>query len=436
MWDMGMVSNGDIRNDTVNSDTFIPLDQLQQNQAWLASQLENGTYNPTQEAAVAYADLLRSMSEEREGVCVTVVVRLEQEITVTRTAFKGELQLSNSGVAPMTNISVKLNIWRADDTSFSDVSHSAFVLGDPVGTFTSGVNGQGYLDVDSSGTVEWLFMALPNATSGADPTVYAVGGTLQYFVDDVLEQVQLFPAYITVLPDAELDVKYFWQEQIFSDDPFTPDIEPSVPFSVAMMVHNRGFGSAKNFEVLSAQPQIVENEKGLAITFQILDVSVNFQKRQAALGVAIGDVVPSGTAVAWWRLTSSLSGSFIAFNATVVYNNPLGDPRLSLIQSFSVYSLVRVVRDFRFEDNVPDFLSTADDNWPNVLHSSKDNAEYFVSVCPPSNTSILTVELTDTSVTATIGVDNDCTTTGWLYMRISDPWVYDNTTLIRINRGE
>lgn len=68
------------------------------------------------------------------------------------------------------------------------------------------------------------------------------------------------PASITVLPTPLLFVKYFHQRDVFSDDPFTPHVEPSVPFSLAVLVENRGYGVAKNFKITSAQPEIVENE--------------------------------------------------------------------------------------------------------------------------------------------------------------------------------
>jgi hypothetical protein len=56
--------------------------------------------------------------------------------------------------------------------------------------------------------------------------------------------------------------------------PFTSIVEPSVPYSLAVMIQNSGKGTARNVQIASAQPRIVENEKGLLIDFKILGTEV------------------------------------------------------------------------------------------------------------------------------------------------------------------
>ncbi len=70
---------------------------------------------------------------------------------------------------------------------------------------------------------------------------------------------------------------YFFQRDVLSDDPFTEEVEPSVPFNLAAMVQNIGPGEANNVSIKSAQPKIIENEKGLLIDFQIIASEVDGQ---------------------------------------------------------------------------------------------------------------------------------------------------------------
>eukprot|EP00040_Diaphanoeca_grandis_P037627 m.246792 g.246792 ORF g.246792 m.246792 type:complete len:2910 (-) comp33851_c0_seq5:174-8903(-) len=422
LWDQGIVQKADL---PLGSDTnFIPLDEFERGVSWLQ---DNVIDDPSEEASKAYSEMLAELDNEEEGICVTVRVRLEQNITLARTAFRGALQLQNGGSSPLTNISVTLMIWKADDTYLTDVQSSLFVVGEAETTFEGGVEGEGYLEGGQSSQVEWLFMALSDAAPN-ETTVYAVAGLLQYRVDGELETVALLPDYISVAPDAQLSIKYFWQEQVYADDPFTPDVEPSFPFSIAMMVHNFGNGVAKDYKVLSAQPRIVENEKGLLIAFRFVDSRLNFELRKDnSFEVAVGDLPPHRSAVAWWRLNSTLQGSFVNFTATVVYHNPLGDPRLSLVRNFTVHFLVRVVNDFMSDDSVPDFLTTDDNDIPNTLHSSWGNVELPVLACtPPDNTVSSNVrQFTEGGTMLTVNITTDLCDlrrNTWTYVRTRDPW--------------
>ena len=43
---------------------------------------------------------------------------------------------------------------------------------------------------------------------------------------------------------------------MYSDDPFTANLEPSEPFSLGVMVTNIGKGDAKNLSISSGQPEV------------------------------------------------------------------------------------------------------------------------------------------------------------------------------------
>ncbi len=59
------------------------------------------------------------------------------------------------------------------------------------------------------------------------------------------------------------------------DNPFTPAVEPSLPATLATLILNVGGGPAREVVMDSLQPRIVENDKGLLISFAIVGVSVN-----------------------------------------------------------------------------------------------------------------------------------------------------------------
>jgi hypothetical protein len=64
----------------------------------------------------------------------------------------------------------------------------------------------------------------------------------------------LWPDTITVKPDPILTVKYFLEKDVYSDDPFTPEIEPPIPFNLGTMIRNEGYGIAKDMKISSGQP--------------------------------------------------------------------------------------------------------------------------------------------------------------------------------------
>jgi hypothetical protein len=74
-------------------------------------------------------------------------------------------------------------------------------------------------------------------------------------------------------------VSYFWETLVYADDPFTPDVvEPSIPFIVAVSIHNSGAGKVSNLIMESGMPEIVENDKGLLINFKIVNCKVSRER--------------------------------------------------------------------------------------------------------------------------------------------------------------
>jgi hypothetical protein len=140
-------------------------------------------------------------------------------------------------------------------------------------------------------------------------------------------------------------VDYFIERRVVSDDPFTEEVEAAVPFALAVLVSNDGFGVARSLAISSSQPTIVDNRKGLLVDFEIVSAHVNGALSAQSLHVPIGDVESLSTANVVWSMVSSLSGEFRAFNATYRQLSPAdGEPLLTnVVQSVRTHRLTRVV---------------------------------------------------------------------------------------------
>ena len=194
---------------------FIPHDRLTSlwTQLFNSSDYRAGVSleaNMLQAAKTAYNAAL----QDKAGTCVQVRVQIEQQLALTRVAFNGGLVLDNSGTAPLEQISVVLDIWAHDDATQTNVAQTLFVIGTPSTTITNGVDGSGTLAGGSTGQATWLFMALREAAPVTN-TLYDVGGQINYTLSGVLYTATLLPDTITVVPDPALDVKYFWQNQVY-----------------------------------------------------------------------------------------------------------------------------------------------------------------------------------------------------------------------------
>ncbi|VDI45120.1 Hypothetical predicted protein [Mytilus galloprovincialis] len=187
----------------------------------------------------------------------------------------------------------------------------------------SGVDREGTLGKDFSGSAEWLMIPYSTAAPQED-TLYDVGGRLSYRVGGSNFSVPLLPDTITVKPNPSLVVHYFHEKYVRGDDPLTTDVAgPIIPFSLAVSVTNAGFGTARALRISSAQPEIIENEKGLLITFKIIGAQLGNNQIAPSLSVDFGDIHSDETKTARWLLTSTLKGTFYNCTATFETSTPL-----------------------------------------------------------------------------------------------------------------
>ena len=106
---------------------------------------------------------------------------------------------------------------------------------------------------------------------------------------------------------------------------YTDVIEPTIPFTLGLLITNDGYGIARNTRITSGQPEIIENEKGLLINFKIVGAQVDDQPVSPSLTVTFGDIQQRSTRVSRWMMTSSVKGTFSNYTATFENVNPLGN---------------------------------------------------------------------------------------------------------------
>ncbi|XP_013386073.1 uncharacterized protein LOC106155684 isoform X2 [Lingula anatina] len=344
-----------------------------------------------------------------KGVCAKVRIQIVQELVLTRDAFEAKLEIENGDVNALENIGVEIFIKHTDT---GDVSTHLFSIGEPELTGLTGVSGNGSLAPGQDGSAVWLIVPYSDAAPTED-TQYDMGGTLYYTLNGDDIRVPLFPDTVTVKPDPRLHIKYFLEKYVQGDDPFTTGVvEPSVPFSLGVLVINEGYGTANQMKITSSQPEIIENEKGLLITFEIIGAQLGLEPISTSLAVNFGDILPMTTKMARWIMTSSLPGKFSNYSATFENINPLGDPQLSVLDSVEFFELLHVIRA-QPDDGIPDFLVMPEqslDLMPNAIYTSHDGNHPY----PVYMANITSVEYgSGKVVTITVRYAN----AGWNYAR-------------------
>ncbi|MBA3484621.1 MAG: hypothetical protein H0T51_22685, partial [Pirellulales bacterium] len=348
---------------------------------------------------------------------------------LTRAAFNGVLEINNGhDTGRLEGVQMSLDF---RDEHGQSVNDRFFVQGPTLSGVTA-VDGTGVLAPLSSGTVQYTFIPT-RAAAALVPTIYTIGGTLRYIDPSSGQEVvvPLLGATITVYPDPNLHLDYFQQRDVYADDPFTEETEPSEPFVLGLLVSNTGHGAAKNFSITSAQPKIIENEKGLLIDFKIIGTQVNTAEITPSLTANLGDIAPGQTAVAEWLMTSTLQGKFIEYAASFTHADELGGLATSVIDTVEIHELIHAVRvDSPTDDGRTDFLVNDRpdaDNLPDMLYMSDGsvavvNIADSVAADHPAALGQLQVH-----VSANM-------TSGWNYFRAPDPGA--GYRLARVERSD
>ncbi len=367
-----------------------------------------------------YEKLMNFVNEQKQAVCASVTIQFSQQLTMTREAFAGTLGIFNGHPTDaMDSITVNLKI--TDENGIP--ANGRFEIQTSNLTGLTNVTGMGTIDAQQTGTVKFLFIPKINAAPTV-PKVYRFGGSITYwdpFVDTMVT-MPLNAVPITVNPSPNLALHYFLQRNILGDDALTsPQIEPSVPATLAVMVNNQGYGPAVNLAISSAQPKVVENEKGLAIDFQLTGSSFNGQPKQLGItDINFGTIPALETRIGEWYFTSSLLGKFVSYEANVVHNNSLGNPELSLINSVRLHELTHSIKEYgALADGLNDYLvnDLFDINdQPDIIYFSQGSRTAPVRVATSGSFS---APVTAPQFTNTLSIT--ASQVGWNYIKLPDP---------------
>ncbi|XP_063448433.1 uncharacterized protein LOC134727966 [Mytilus trossulus] len=363
-------------------------------------------------------------SSKKDGaVCAKVRVRIVQDLVLTRDAFNARFEIENGENSALESIHVEIEI--KHNTGNGEVVNELFSIGDPDLIGLTGVDGDGRLGVDLSGSAEWLIIPYSIAAPN-DDVMFNVGGRLSYRVGGSNFSVPLLPDTITVKPNPSLVLHYFHEKYVRGDDPLTPEKEPVIPFTLAVMVRNSGYGVARALKISSAQPQIIENDKGLLITFKIIGGCLGNKPITPSLIVDFGDIKSFETKTARWMLTSTLQGTFYNFSATFENINPLGDPQLSLFENVWYHELIHLVRLFSDDedDGFDDFLvNDFVDNKgiPERVYNSANGSDVYdvmsATVLGLSSSSLVKTDMTRYTLVYMEILTN---TSNWFYARVKN----------------
>ena len=184
--------------------------------------------------------------------------------------------------------------------------------------------------------------------------------------------------------------------------------------------------------MITAQPEMVDNEESLFLQYSITSSQLNGQEKTLAFGKTVttdfGTLPAQGHAYAQWWMTSSLMGHFIDYNVSYTQLTMSSNPNLSLLNEVKIHELIRsvvvegnananyafAVNEVEDEQNLPDMLylvdgTTASINIGEASTADKDDNVYTLTLEAGSN--------------------------GWTYAKTADP-TDGNATLVEVTRED
>jgi hypothetical protein len=367
----------------------------------------------------SYNDLTDAALEHKTDVCAKVSVSFKQHMTMTREAFEGTLKIFNGHTTdPMQDINVDIVIKDADGVDRTDL----FQINVTSLSDITGVDGTGTLDAQTEGIAQ--FVMIPTIEAAPDTTkIYYFGGSFSFLdpFSGTEMTYELFPQQLKVNPGPNLHVDYFISRYIISDDPLTDSIiEPTEPAELAMMISNVGAGNANNVYLESSQPQIIENQNGLLINFDMVGAAMNGEPRPLGLtDIPFGTIESHSAGIAEWYFTSTLMARVIHSTPHVIHTSSYGNPDLSLVTELRSHDLIKAIRAYGpLEDGINDFFvnETVDFNHtPDKIYFSNGGTASVRKIINANTEGVLSDE------NNTILLNVAPIAVGWNYACVDDP---------------
>ncbi|MDP2339922.1 MAG: hypothetical protein Q8O67_03105 [Deltaproteobacteria bacterium] len=282
------------------------------------------------------AALLSSDASAQTTVCVRVKLEIPQRLTFERDAFEATLRLTNRlDDAPLEELDVDVVVRPISAGAPAD---AIFVAPPALTGVANSVDGDGVIGTAAQGAIQYLLIPTAGA-GGTSPggLQYAVKALIRYKVGAVFFDAETFEEIITVKPQPELGLHYFLPRRVNAD----------TPFELGVRVENTGFGTARNLQIESAQPRIVENLSGLLINFALVGTFRNADVIPDTLAIPFGDLEPERCGMGAWAMTTSLDGEFIELDVSMKHAEELGGELTSLLKSTETDFLIRRVVDDR-----------------------------------------------------------------------------------------
>jgi hypothetical protein len=213
-WSVGILSKDEVQN---GEEDFIDYHLLEEYHSQVVEDFEktlSDGFADIAEGWVAASNKLEDYDKntpKAAGVCATVVIKIEQELTITRTAFEASLEVDNGGEIPLENFRIALEVF---DSLDNNVTH-LFAIGIPTLNGISSVDGTDDISPRSVVSAKWLLIPRKEAAP-TEPVEYFVGGKLHYLMDGLEMTRHLFPDSIMVQPDPALHYRYYLERIVYS----------------------------------------------------------------------------------------------------------------------------------------------------------------------------------------------------------------------------
>lgn len=368
----------------------------------------------------ARKDMLQYMETQSENTCAQVKLEIKQKLVLTRQAFRGTLTIENGSSNAIEDILVNVNATNME-TGFMATSREMQISIEKIEGFEGEKDGAWRLGAGKKGVATILF--IPTKYAAPEKlTTYSFGGTLSFKDGSTTQNRSLFPVSLQVKPTPELDLTYFMQRDVYGDNPLTTDVvEPVIPAEFSVLIHNKGYGDANNVRMITKKPEIVENEKGLLIDFDIISSSLNGGEKTMALdddiATQFGTIAAGTASYATWDLTASLMGHFTEYDVSVTHVTDYGNPDLSLLDRVTIHELIHsmnaTIGDKVYRAWITNDVPDAEDA-PDHIYFANGTDEELVTLS--EQTRMERIDATHYRVTVPTNVPRN-----WFYTAVANP---------------
>lgn len=401
-------------------DEAVVADILQTRQNCVTKLVNLGIPTWTDLMGSARKDMLQYMETQSENTCAQVKLEIKQKLVLTRQAFRGTLTIENGSSNAIEDILVDVNATNME-TGFMATSREMQIAIEKIEGFEGEKDGAWRLGAGKKGVATILFIPTKYAAP-ENLTTYSFGGTLSFKDGSTTQNRSLFPVSLQVKPSPELDLTYFMQRDVYGDNPLTPDVvEPVIPAEFSVLIHNKGKGDANNVRMITKKPEIVENEKGLLIDFDIISSSLNGGEKTMALdddiATQFGTIAAGTASYATWDLTASLMGHFTEYDVNVTHVTDYGNPDLSLLDRVTIHELIHslnaTIGDKVYRAWITNDEPDAEDA-PDHIYFANGTDEELVTLS--EQTRMERIDATHYRVTVPTGMPRN-----WFYTAVANP---------------